>query len=145
MQKHMPQLLSVMTPFPYYVEAEKPVTEAQALMESHDIRHLPVMINEAIDSIISDADIKRAQLIGHRNSPEEELLVGDICSPRAWFADVSDPLDQILALMTEKHVNVVIVLKDGALAGIFTDSDACKVLLDLLRDTYKEPQNDSAA
>lgn len=145
MQKHMPQLLSVMTPFPFYVEAGEPVTKAQALMREHDIRHLPVLINDSIESIISDADIKRAQLIGHRNSPEEELLVGDICSPRAWFAEVSDPLDKILALMVEKHVNAIIVLKDGTLAGIFTDSDACRVLLDVLRETYPEPENNNVA
>ena len=64
MPKHMPQMLSVMTPFPYHIEAGRPVDDALRMMQEHGIRHLPVMIDGAIEEIVSDRDIKRAQLIG---------------------------------------------------------------------------------
>lgn len=145
MTKKMPQLLSVMTPFPFHVEATAPVAEAERLMAEHNIHHLPVMVNGTIESIVSDRDIKRATLIGHRADPEEQPQVGDICPPRAYFADVSDPVDQILDVMVDKHIGAVIVLKDGALAGIFTDKDACRTLAELLREQYPEPGDDRVA
>ena len=83
MQKHMPQLLSAMTPFPYHINADQCVDEALSLMLNNNIRHLPVMIDNNIETIVSDRDIKRAQLIGHRGASDTELLVGDICPPSA--------------------------------------------------------------
>jgi len=143
--KTMPQLLSVMTPFPYQIDANESIDAALALMEKHDIRHLPVVVNGNIENIISDRDIKRAQLIGHRGATNDEWSVGDISHRNAYFADVSDPLDQVLELMIKKHVEAVVVLKDGSAAGIFTDTDACKVLVEFLKTTFAPPTEDDAA
>jgi acetoin utilization protein AcuB len=145
MQKHMPQLLSAMTPFPYHINADQSVDQALLLMQEHAIRHLPVMIEGNIESIVSDRDIKRAQLIGHRGATDKELLVGDICPPSSPFADVYDPLDQVLEVMIERRMEAIIVLKDGAPAGIFTDVDACRTLVTLLREVYKAPDDDKVA
>ena len=145
MQKHMPQLLSAMTPFPYHIAAEQGVEDALQLMLEHNIRHLPVMVDGNIESIVSDRDIKRAQLIGHRGATDEELLVGDICPASSSFADVYDPLDQVLEVMIERRLDAIIVLKEGAPAGIFTDIDACSTLLGLLREVYHEPGDDEVA
>ncbi len=145
MQKHMPQLLPAMTPFPYHIEADQGIEAALQLMNTHSIRHLPVMIDDNIESIISDRDIKRAQLIGHRGSSDDELLVGDICPASAYFADVYDPLDQVLEVMIERRLDAIIVLKDGAPAGIFTDTDACRTLVALLRELHPEPEDDEVA
>jgi acetoin utilization protein AcuB len=143
--KHMPQLLAVMTPFPYQIEASESIEVALKLMEQHNIRHLPVIIEGNIETIVSDRDIKRAQLIGHRGSTSDEWSVGDISHPTAYFADVSDPLDQVLELMIKKQVEAIVVLKDGAAAGIFTDTDACKVLVELLKATFEPATTDDDA
>lgn len=143
--KHMPQLLSVMTPFPYQIDARESIDAALALMDKHNIRHLPVLVEGNIETIISDRDIKRAQLIGHRGSTSDEWSIGDISQASAYFADVSDPLDQVLELMIKKQVEALVVLKDGAAAGIFTDTDACRVLVELLKSNYQPPVDDNAA
>jgi acetoin utilization protein AcuB len=145
MLKHMPQLLSVMTPFPYHIEANQTVDEALGMMHTHDIRHLPVMVEGNIESLISDRDVKRAQLIGHRGAADADMLVGDICPASASYADVHDPLDQVLELMIERRVEAIVVLKDGTPVGIFTDTDACRTLIALLRQVYPEPGADDAA
>lgn len=145
MQKHMPQLLSVMTPFPYHIGAEQSIEAALELMRENSIRHLPVMIDNNIETIVSDRDIKRAQLIGHRGASDDELLVGDICPPSAHFADVYDPLDQVLEVMVDRQLDAIIVLKEGAPAGIFTDTDACRALVALLQEIYPEKDDDDAA
>ena len=73
------------------------------------------------------------------------MLVGDICPASASYADVHDPLDQVLELMIERRVEAIVVLKEGAPVGIFTDTDACKTLIALLRQVYPEPGEDNAA
>lgn len=140
--KPMPQLLTVMTPFPYQIDAGESIDAALALMQRHNIRHIPVLVDGNIETIVSDRDIKRAQLIGHRGSINDEWSIGDISHPPAYFADVSDHLDQVLELMIKKQVEAIVVLKDGAAAGIFTATDACTVLVELLRTTFEHPVSD---
>jgi len=40
--RHIPQMVAVMTPFPYHIAASATLTEAVAMMNEHNARHLPV-------------------------------------------------------------------------------------------------------
>ncbi len=142
--KKMPQMVSVMTPFPHYIDVNEPAYKAEEMMKEYQFRHLPVLDEDTIESIITERDIARATTLGHSLKEESSLLVSDICAPRVYVADVSDPLDKILDVMSDKHIGAVIVAKDGELAGIFTDSDACKLLAGFLRD-YHHCVNDNIA
>lgn len=137
--RHIPQMLVVMTPFPHHIDANATLTDAVAMMEAHDIRHLPVFENGDILGILSERDIERAKILGHPLRDETELRVGDICAQRPYFVDVSDPMDRVLDAMVEKRLGSVLVLREGELAGVFTAVDACKLLTQLLRDTFPRP------
>jgi len=127
-----PLLREVMTASPIYVDISAPLSTAADLMKQHQINHLAVMADGALESIISDRSIKRVTLPGHRLSAEdEELRVSDVCPSRAYVADINDPLDKILQIMVAEHISAVIVLADGELAGIFTERDACRLLSQL--------------
>lgn len=128
-----PLMRQVMTPSPTTIASDSRLSEAAALMERLGVNHLPVLENRLVESVISDRDIKRFTLPAHKFNPEDDLLVGDISPPRAFLADINDPLDKVLDLMMEQHVGAVIVLEQGELAGIFTETDACRVLVDLLQ------------
>ncbi len=130
----MPQLIAVMTNSPHFVDINTPVHEAAELMKAHSIRHLPVMDGDTIESIICERDIARATTLGHALTEESALLVSDICPPRSYVADIADPLDKVLDVMATKHIGSVTIAKDGELAGIFTESDACRLLAGYLRD-----------
>ena len=41
--KEMPRIKSVMTPFPYSIEAAAPLSHARQMMEKHGFHQLPVM------------------------------------------------------------------------------------------------------
>lgn len=147
MPKKMPQLLSIMTPFPYHIDASASLDEAREMMKKHDIHHLPVIDDGELETIISIRDINRATNLGHRME-DDALTVADISPPTAYFADVSDPADRVLEMMSQKHIGAVIVTKDGELAGIFTAQDACRVLADELSKHYHSrpnPSGDEAA
>lgn len=143
--KHMPQMLQVMTPFPYHVDIGAPLTEVARLMKEHGIRHLPVTRDGDIESIISQRDLLRTQLPGSQGEMLRELVTGDVCPARAYCVDVGDPLDHVLQAMSELHIGAVIVLRDGELAGIFTESDAFKLLSAELAERFRHSEPPEAA
>ena len=51
--KHMPLIKSVMTPFPYSIETERSLDDARAMMNRHNVHHLPVMQNGRLIGVIS--------------------------------------------------------------------------------------------
>jgi len=139
MMRHLPQMLVVMTPFPYHIDANATLSEAAEMMEAHDIRHLPVFERGDIFGILSERDLERARILGHPLSDETELRVGDVCTQRPYFVDISDPLNRVLDAMVEKRLGSVLVLKDGELAGVFTALDACRLLSQTLSERFPNP------
>lgn len=134
--RHIPQMVAVMTPFPYHIAAEATLAEAVAMMDEHNVRHLPVFDSGDIVGVLSERDIERAKIPGHPLRDEVELRVGDLCTQRPYFVDVSDPLDRVLDVLVEKRIGSALVLKEGELAGVFTAVDACELLARLLRDQF---------
>ncbi len=124
----------VMTPGPETIDIDATLSQAESRMKALGVRHLPVMDGELVESVISDRDIKRFTLPAHKLAPDEELLVRDIVPTRAYVADIHDPLERVLYAMVEHQSNAVIVLDQGELAGIFTETDACRVLAAWLGD-----------
>ena len=114
--RHIPQMVAVMTPFPHHVEANAPLATALAMMDEHDIRHLPVFENGDVVGVISERDLERAHIPGHPLRAETDLVVGDLCRRRPLFVDVGDPLDRVLLAMADKRLGSVLVLKEGELA-----------------------------
>ena len=139
MTRHLPQMLVVMTPFPHHIDANATLVEAAAMMDTHDIRHLPVLERGDIVGILSERDLERAKILGHPLRDETELRVGDICTQRPYFVDISDPLNRVLDAMVEKRIGSVLVLKDGELAGVFTALDACRLLSQDLSERFPHP------
>ena len=137
--RHMPQMLVVMTPFPHHIDADASLASAWQMMEDGDIRHLPVFEHGDIIGVISARDLERAHMPGHPLSDETELLVGDLCTRRPYFVDISDPLDRVLDTMVDKRIGSALVLKEGDLAGVFTAADACRLLANTLREQFPPP------
>jgi acetoin utilization protein AcuB len=134
--RHLPQMVSVMTPFPYHINADAKLIDARQLMELHNIRHLPVFENGDVVGIVSERDLERAHIPGHPLSAEVELKVGDLCTHRPYFVDVADPLHIVLDAMAENRLGSVLVLKEGELAGLFTAVDACHLLSKILLEQF---------
>ena len=120
-----PALASVFTPSPYHIDNMASIEEARKLMKEHGIRHLVVMSEGDIFSVISDREIQHhAALYGV--DKHSDLKVNDICVNNAVVADINDPLDKVLEAMAQHHLGCIVVLRDGELAGVFTSTDACK-------------------
>jgi acetoin utilization protein AcuB len=130
--KHMPHVVAVMTPFPYSIDIDAGLTQAMHMMQEHKIRHLPVMEQGKLVSVLTDRDIKMALDPSVGLPPREQLTVRNACVIDAYIVNTNAPLDRVLLEMAERHIGSALVVKEQRLAGIFTASDACRFLGDLL-------------
>lgn len=142
---HIPSIRSVMTPFPHFVEAGDSVLAARALMVRHEVRHLPVKKGDTLVGVVTDRDLKRAFDPDLGLPPKQELFVRDVYVPDAYTVETSEPLDRVLDEMVSRHVGSVLVTSHGRLAGIFTATDACRILCGHLRALAPPRSGDEVA
>ncbi len=135
-----------MTPFPYSVELDDPLETATTLMAEHDIRHVPVKDRHEIVGVLTQRDLASAMdLRAAEAANPESLHIRDFRLGDAYVVDLTAPLQRVTAEMAARHIDSAIVVKDGRLAGIFTATDACRVLGAILRQTFPPPGRGEAA
>ena len=134
-----------MTPFPHFVEVGDSVLAARALMVRHEVRHLPVKKGDTLVGVVTDRDLKRAFDPDLGLPPKQELFVRDVYVPDAYTVETSEPLDRVLDEMVSRHVGSVLVTSHGRLAGIFTATDACRILCGHLRALAPPRSGDEVA
>ncbi len=142
---HIPPIKGVMTPFPHTIDAEAPLRQARNMMLEHEIRHLPVKRRQRLVGVLTDRDLKRALDPSLGLAPKNELFVDDVMIADAYTVSVHEPLDRVLIEMADRHIGCVLVVKDGHLAGIFTNTDACRVLAEDLRERFGAGDGGDAA
>ena len=130
--KAIPKIKSVMTPFPYAIAIDAPITEAQAFMRKEKIRHLPVIEGGEVAGVISDRDIKLLLGPDFDNPDPADLRVREAMVDTAFIVDLHTPLRQVVSEMAEHKYGSAIVTRKGKLAGIFTVTDACRALAEFL-------------
>jgi acetoin utilization protein AcuB len=137
--KHMPQVVAVMTPFPYSADLDATVLAAQELMKSHHFRHLPVVEHGVLRGVISDRDIRGALAhnLGFHNAAE--LRIRDILHGDAYIVEADTALDVVAANMAQRHIQAALVTKSGKLVGVFTVTDACRTLAVVLHERFPPP------
>ena len=141
--KRNPQVVAFMTPFPYSIDVDAPLTEAHALMREHRFRHLPVTSGQAIVGILTDRDIKLVLGPDFASPDERELRVRDAYVERACMVPASTPVAIVARTMADNHIGSAIVTKNDKLVGIFTVTDACRALAEVLEGHPED--SDSAA
>jgi acetoin utilization protein AcuB len=140
----IPSIKAVMTPFPWKVRLDDPLSHATAVMRERNIRHLPVTDGDQLVGIVTERDIGLVENAVRASRESVSLKVRDACAIDAYVVDLSAPLDRVLAEMAELHIGSALVVKRGKLAGIFTSSDACHHFSRFLVKTFGSGGNDAA-
>jgi acetoin utilization protein AcuB len=113
------------------------------MMREGQFRHLPVTYGGNVVGVVTDRDIKL--LVGPEcgNPDEQELKVRDAYVDRPCVVAASTPLAAVARAMAEHHIGSAVVTKNDKLVGIFTVTDACRALAEILEGHPAE--TDSAA
>jgi acetoin utilization protein AcuB len=144
MTQRIPDMLAVMTPFPYTIDVHSGIAEARAMMAEHEIRHLAVTEGKKLIGIVSQRDLDAAQTPARGAEPDDELSVGDAFAPHPYMVDVTVALDEVLENMWDRRIGATLVLKAGKLVGILTAADVCRLFAEHLRRGAKIPADDVA-
>ena len=138
-----PQVIAFMTPFPHSIDINAPLVQARKMMREGHFRHLPVISGGEIVGVVTDRDIKLLLGPDFANPDERELKVHDAYVDKPCVVPASTPVATVARTMAEHHIGSAIVTKNDKLVGIFTVTDACRALADVLQGHPGE--TDSAA
>lgn len=143
--KKIPSIKSVMSPFPYWIDIQAPLTDAENMMLEHGISHLPVKEKGEIVGVIASFDIEHAKGDSPVNKTFGQLLVQDVCVMNPYIVDMDEPLDNVVLHLSNHHIGSALVVKGGRLAGVFTVNDACRCFAEYLRDQFRNLGGDDIA
>jgi len=127
----IPAIKSVMTPFPHSAEKDETVAAARDRMVHNGIGHLPVLDDGKLTGILTLRDVERLE--AHSEGAAATTRVGAICRFPAYCVDLDEPLDNVLLHMANERLGSALVLRQGRVIGIFTVTDACRLLAVHLR------------
>lgn len=135
----MPRIDSVMTAFPYAIDLDRRLGDAQRIMMGRSIRHLPVTNQGEVYSVISSTDLELA--LARPGADPWQIEVREVCEQDPYIVDVSEPLDVVLAQMAERRIGCAVVAENDRVAGIFTAVDACRHFAAWLRKLSIQPEH----
>jgi CBS domain-containing protein len=118
------QLLKEKGPGYFSVHPDETVYSAIKKMGEKDIGSLLVMDRATLVGILTERDYARNVALKGRSSPQ--TLVREIMSTQVATVGPDDTVEKSLALMTEKRVRYLPVVKDGAVVGIISIGDLVK-------------------
>lgn len=104
------------------------VFEALKMMAEKDIGALIVIDDEKISGIISERDYARKVAILGKSS--KEAPVKEIMSHHVLYVGEDDSVESCMALMINKRVRHLPVMKDGKLNGLISIGDVVKGIID---------------
>lgn len=127
------RVATVMTPFPYSVDAREDLRTAHAMMSQHGIRHLPVMREGKLEGIVSERELEVAMGVLGERDPEVRLPVWSVCHRQPYTVELDVTLAEVAEAMANLHIGSVLVTRKGKLAGIITTVDICRAFAEVLR------------
>lgn len=134
-----------MTPFPWSIEADRDVAEAWQMMSDLGIRHLPVTEAGRLVGVVSGRDLGLTMDARLGVPHGEGRKVGELCAHEPFVVETTASLEWVAREMAERRLGSALVVYQGRLAGIFTTTDACRVLADLLAEKHPTGGGDEVA
>ena len=119
-----------MTRVPETIGADQTLEEAHRVMRSRRIRHLPVLRRGRLVGVVTQRDLMLIESLP--DVDPAEVPVEDAMSRRLYVARPSSPLAIVARDMAERKLGSAIVVDGARVVGVFTVTDACRALADVL-------------
>jgi CBS domain-containing protein len=110
------------------IQPDATVYKALQLMAEYDIGALLVMEGTTAVGVFSERDYARKVILHGKSS--KETLVREVMSEKLICVDLTQTVEECMAIMTDRHVRHLPVLKaDGSVAGFLSIGDLVKEML----------------
>jgi acetoin utilization protein AcuB len=116
----------VMTPQPITIGRDQPLAVAHAMMREHGCRHLPVLEHGDLVGVVTQRDLYFLETIAGIDLTSDK--VDDAMSSDAYAVSPEASLQEVAAEMSAHKYGCAVVMERGRVAGIFTATDALRVL-----------------
>jgi len=124
-----------MVRYPYVTNPEQSLAEASELMTELNIRHLPVVSEGLLKGIVSDRNLKAVAASENYAS----LTIGDVMKTDVYIVNAGTPLADVAMDMADgKFGSAIIVDSEREVIGIFTTTDALRILAQRIEDENVE-------
>jgi acetoin utilization protein AcuB len=120
-----------MTSNPECIRPNETLSTAHAIMREMSIRHLPVLDGDKLVGIVSQRDLHLLETledVDPNAATVEEAMTDD---PYCVSPDAT--VEEVVLAMYEQKLGSAVVVQASRVVGLFTRSDALKVLLELLK------------
>ncbi len=128
MRKTMP-VRECMSHLPAEVDRHDPVSDIAEKMREQHCHHIPVMDGSHLYGILSREDLHELTL--REQATAKELVAGDVCSRDLLTVHPLMPIAEVAKEMIDRKVGSALVTDGGVLVGIFTSTDALRLIAEL--------------
>jgi len=123
----MPSVSRYMTLVPITIPRTATVSTARQLMRDHHIHHLPVVENGELVGVVDEREL------GEVDGDREIAPIEQAMSRRTLVVTSDTALDEVVEIMCDHAYGSAVIVGRRGIEGIFTKSDACRVLASVLR------------
>lgn len=127
----MNRIARYMTPCPHSIGANQRLAVAHRFMRDHDIRHLPVMEGGKLVGILSQRDLYFIETLA--GVDPEQVAVEEAMTPQPFTVDPRTSVGRVVHEMAEHKYGCSVVVDGDTVVGLFTTTDAMRMLADLWR------------
>jgi acetoin utilization protein AcuB len=121
------------------VNPQEKIIDAFELMQTHGIRHLPVIENDELRGLVTDRDIRLALIPSPLSTPEDRVFhlgtltrVHEIMTTDLLTVAPTATIEEAAKLMAQYKIGAVPVVAQGKLVGILSETDILRVFIEML-------------
>jgi len=111
----------------FSIEPEASVFQALRMMAEKDIGALLVVRDDQVVGIFSERDY--ARMVADTGLGGVDLPVRDLMTASVLGVHMDTPLEECMALMTEKHIRHLPVMEDNRLVGMVSIGDIVRAMI----------------
>jgi acetoin utilization protein AcuB len=119
-----------MTPDPVSVNLRESLEKVNDMMQRQGIRHMPVIDEGKLVGVVTDRDVRLAK--GFRHGKLKDFEAADVFEDNVYITHPDSNLKEVAAEMASRRIGSAIVVEDDQPVGIFTTTDACRALSEVL-------------
>jgi acetoin utilization protein AcuB len=122
----------VMTPHPVTIGRDQTLAVAHEMMREHLVRHLPVLEHGQLVGMLSQRDLYFLESVAGVDLAKDR--VDDGMSLDTFAVGPDESLEHVASVMAERRLGSAVVIERERVIGIFTATDALRVLAGKSRD-----------
>jgi len=128
MRKTMP-VRECMSRLPAETDRREPLSAVVQHMREQHCHHVPVMDGPRLYGILSRQDLHELALRGEGSTGD--LAAGDACTRDVLTVGPMTPIVEVAQAMIDRQVSSALITDGDVLVGIFTSTDALRLIAEL--------------